>query len=419
MPRRPFPVFVLSVGLALVLFTAIRPLFAQPPTPPAPGVPADDPAHYPEVRVLPVSGSSEDGKLKLSAVTLKTEIGITTVGLAHVKRITFSHDPEGKSPDTVQLEDRSYLRGRVLVEEFKLEKESGGETTLKRGNVREIKMVSKKKLSLVALLLGLLTLTVMEIILGVDNIIFLAIIAGKLPKDQQPRARKIGLAAALGTRILLLLSLSFLLKLTAPIFTLPDLGFLNDMEAREVSWRDIILLAGGLFLIGKSTFEMHDKLEHAKAERSGQPAKAPAVAVSFAKTIIMIAIIDIVFSLDSVITAVGMVEDVEVMIIAMVIAMLVMLYFAGPIADFVDKHPTIKVLALSFLILIGVMLVAEGLGQHMDKGYIYAAMAFAVVVEMINMKIRGPKKHKDEPGAKKPEPPKPPPPALPPKPAGS
>ncbi|MBN9122983.1 MAG: TerC family protein [Planctomycetes bacterium] len=415
MPRRPFPVLVLSVGLAALVLTAVRPLFAQPP--PAPGA---DPPKFPEVRVEPTGGGATvEGRLKLVAVTLKTETGSTTVEMSHVRRITLTADAEGKLSDTVQLTDKSIVRGRVVGDQFKLET-SVGETTVKRADVREIKVVNEEKAALVAIFLGLLTLTAMEIVLGVDNIIFLAIIAGKLPKEQQPRARKLGLMAALGTRIGLLLSLSFLLGLTAPIFTLPELGFLHDTEAREISWRDLILFGGGLFLIGKSTFEMHEKLEHARAERDGQPVAVPAVAVSFAKTIITIAVIDIVFSLDSVITAVGMVEQVWVMIVAMVLAMLVMLYFAGPIADFVDRHPTIKVLALSFLILIGVMLVAEGLGQHIDKGYIYAAMAFALVVEMINMRLRGPKAPKDE-HETKPELPKvpPPPPKMPPRPAGS
>jgi predicted tellurium resistance membrane protein TerC len=399
MPRRPFPVFVLSVGLALVLFTALQPLLAQPPAPP--GAPApDDATRFPEVELQPVVGSAVRGKLKLSAVTVLTETGSTTIGMAHVKRITFPTDPEGKSLDTVQLADKSIVRGRVVGEQFRLES-SVGETTVKRADVREIKVIAEEKLSLLAVMLGLLTLTAMEIVLGVDNIIFLAIIAGKLPKEQQPKARKIGLAAALGTRLLLLFSLSFLLGLTTPLFTLPELGFLHDAEAREVSWRDLILLAGGAFLVGKSTFEMHKKVEEAKAEREGEPAVSTSGKVaSFAWTIVTIAIIDIVFSLDSVITAVGMVEQVWVMMVAMVIAMLVMLYFAGPIADFVDRHPTIKVLALSFLILIGVMLVAEGLGQHIDKGYIYVAMAFAVIVELINMKLRGPKKpHTEEKGS--------------------
>jgi predicted tellurium resistance membrane protein TerC len=402
MPRRPFPVFVVSVGLALVLFTVLRPVFAQPaPLPPSPA--ADDPAQFPTVTLQPVSGSTANGKLRLSSVTLKTEIGSTTIGMDHVRRITFATDPEGKSPDTVQLTDKSLVRGRVTADLFVIDQDNKAETRFQRANVREIKIESKEKLSLVAILLGLLTLTAMEIVLGVDNIIFLAIIAGRLPKEQQPRARRIGLAAALGTRLLLLGSLWLLLGLTAPLFTLPDFGVLHDMEAREVSWRDLILLAGGLFLIGKSTHEMHSKIEEAKAESEGQPARAPGKPVSFGWTIVTIAVIDIVFSLDSVITAVGMVEHIWVMITAMVLSMLVMLYFAGPIAEFVDRHPTIKVLALSFLILIGVMLVAEGLGQHIDKGYIYVAMGFALVVELINMRVRRPKKHKEQPN---PEPPK-------------
>jgi predicted tellurium resistance membrane protein TerC len=260
----------------------------------------------------------------------------------------------------------------------------------KRADVREIKVVNEEKLSVLSIALGLLTLTAMEIVLGVDNIIFLAIIAGRLPKEQRPRARKLGLAAALGTRLLLLFSLSFLLGLTAPLFTLPELGILRDLDAREISWRDLILFGGGAFLIAKSTYEMHKKVEEAKAASTGTAPAAPAKPASFAWTIVTIAVIDIVFSLDSVITAVGMVEQLWVMVTAMVLAMLVMLYFAGPIAEFVDRHPTIKVLALAFLILIGVMLVAEGLGQHIDKGYIYVAMGFALVVELINMRLRAP-----------------------------
>jgi predicted tellurium resistance membrane protein TerC len=293
----------------------------------------------------------------------------------------------------VQRTDKTMVRGRVTVERFVVLPDEGGPVTLTAARVREIRVLDEVPPTVLAILLGLLTLTAMEIILGVDNVIFLAIIAGKLPEEQRPKARRIGLAAALGTRLLLLFTLTWILGLTAPVFTLPSFGFLHDLEAREVSWRDIILLAGGLFLIGKSVFEMHEKLEHARREREGESAGgAPAVPVSFAKVILTIAVIDIVFSLDSVITAVGMVETLWVMVVAMVIAMLVMLYFAKAIADFVDRHPTIKVLALAFLILIGVMLVAEGMGQHIDKGYIYAAMAFAVVVEMINMRLRKPAK---------------------------
>ncbi len=390
MSRRPFPVVVLSVGVGLVLFTVLRPVFAHPH---ADAVPADDPEQFPQVSVQPLTGSAANGKLNLSAVTLTTDTGSTTIVMKKVRRITFANDPEGKLLDTVQLQDKSVVRGRVTVEEFKVDQDGGAEATWRRANVREIKTLHDEHLSLVAILLGLLTLTAMEIVLGIDNVIFLAIVADKLPAEQRAKARKIGLAAALGTRLLLLFSLSFLLGLTTPLFTLPDFGILHDLETREVSWRDVILLAGGLFLIGKSTFEMHEKMEHAKAEQKGT-VPTVAKAVSFAKVILTIAVIDIVFSLDSVITAVGMVEQVWVMVIAMVIAMLVMLYFAGPIAHFVEKHPTIKVLALSFLILIGVMLVAEGLGQHIDKGYIYVAMSFALIVEMVNMRLRGPKKTK-------------------------
>jgi predicted tellurium resistance membrane protein TerC len=223
----------------------------------------------------------------------------------------------------------------------------------------------------------------MEIVLGVDNIIFLAIIAAKLPEKQQPKARRIGLIAALGTRLLLLASLWLLMAATRPLFTLPELPFLHDPEARSISARDLVLLLGGLFLIGKSTKEIREKIEHANS--GSGPAKKVA---SFAAVIVQIAIIDIIFSLDSVITAVGMVEDLWVMIVAMLVAVGVMVVFAEPISRFVDKNPSIKVLALSFLILIGMLLVAESLGQHMDKGYIYFAMAFSVVIELINMRLR-------------------------------
>ncbi|MCI0700875.1 MAG: TerC family protein [Planctomycetia bacterium] len=392
MRRRPFPVFVLGTGLAIVLLVVLRPAFAQPQQPAAPS--ADDASKFPKVRLQPVEGPSREGKLKLSAITVKTDFGVATIGIDHVNRMVFQKDLEGKPNDTVFLTDKTEVRGEVMVEQFTGEFDSG-EATWKKADVREIKVMRDQSLSLMAILLGLLTLTAMEIILGIDNIIFLAVIAGKLPKEQQPKARKIGLLAALGTRLVLLGSLFLLLGLTAPLFTLPTFGFLTNLEAREVSWRDLILLSGGLFLIGKSTFEIHEKLEHARKTHAGEESGTPVKPVSFGWTIVTIAVIDIVFSLDSVITAIGMVEQLWVMITAVIIAMIVMLYFAGPIAEFVDRHPTIKVLALAFLILIGVMLVAEGLGQHIDKGYIYAAMAFSLVVEMINMKLRGPKKPKD------------------------
>jgi predicted tellurium resistance membrane protein TerC len=383
--RRPLPTLAL-VAFAVSVFALVRPLFAQPTEPPtAPRAGSEPDVH---VRAVPTGGGAAvEGTLLLPAVVLRTEIGTTNIEMRHVRRITFQTDPNGNSQDSLLLEDKSVVRGRVTVEEFAIRIGDSSKVVTK-AELREIVVLRDEKLPLTAILIGLLTLTAMEIILGIDNVIFLAIVAGKLPEPQQPRARRIGLAAALGTRILLLLSLSFLLGLTTPMFTLPDMPLMHDLEAREVSWRDLILLAGGLFLIGKSVFEMHEKLEHSKEAAKPGGARPAARSVSFARTIGTIAVIDIVFSLDSVITAVGMVEQVWVMIVAMVIAMLVMLWFSGPISRFVEKHPTIKVLALAFLILIGVMLVAEGLGQHMDKGYIYFAMAFAVGVEMVNMRVR-------------------------------
>ncbi len=223
--------------------------------------------------------------------------------------------------------------------------------------------------------IGLLTLTALEIVLGIDNIIFISILASKLPKPQQPQARRIGLMGALFTRILLLLSLSWIIGLTAPLFT---------VAGREVSGRDLTLILGGLFLLGKSTYEIHDKLE---GETGHGGAKARG---GFTAVIIQIMLLDIVFSLDSVITAVGMVNQIPVMVAAVVIAVLVMLVAVGPISTFVDRHPTVKMLALAFLLLIGVNLVAEGFHQHIPKGYIYFAMAFSVFVELLNLRLRQP-----------------------------
>jgi predicted tellurium resistance membrane protein TerC len=217
------------------------------------------------------------------------------------------------------------------------------------------------------------TLTVLEIVLGIDNIVFISILAGKLPKEDRTRARKVGLSLAMIIRILLLLSITWVMSLTAPLFAV--LG-------QEISGRDLILLVGGLFLLGKSTLEIHEKLEGVEGQGSARVVK------SFAAVIIQILLLDIVFSLDSVITAVGMAEDVAVMILAVIIAVGVMLVSSGAISDFVDRHPTVKVLALSFLLLIGVSLIGEGLDQHIPKGYIYFAMAFSVFVEMINLRIR-------------------------------
>ena len=218
--------------------------------------------------------------------------------------------------------------------------------------------------------IALSALTVLEIVLGIDNIVFISILSNKLPAAQQPTARRVGLGLALGGRILLLLSISWVMSLTAPLFS---------VLAHTFSGRDLILLVGGFFLIGKSTTEIHDKLE-------GKEGEAEARAdVTFASVIAQIFLLDLVFSLDSVITAVGIAEHVEVMIIAVTIAILIMMVSAGPIADFIEAHPTVKILALSFLLLIGVTLVAEGLGQHIPKGYIYSAMAFSLLVEVLNL----------------------------------
>ena len=217
------------------------------------------------------------------------------------------------------------------------------------------------------------TLTVLEIVLGIDNIVFISILAGKLRQEDRARARKVGLSLAMIIRILLLLSITWVMSLTAPLFAV--LGW-------EISGRDVILFVGGLFLIGKSTLEIHEKLEGVEGHGSAKVAK------SFASVIIQILLLDIVFSLDSVITAVGMAEDVAVMILAVIIAVGVMLLSSSAISEFVDRHPTVKILALSFLLLIGVSLIGEGLDQHIPKGYIYFAMAFSVFVEMINLRIR-------------------------------
>ncbi|MBK6487743.1 MAG: TerC family protein [Gemmatimonadetes bacterium] len=222
--------------------------------------------------------------------------------------------------------------------------------------------------------IGLLTLTVLEIVLGIDNIIFISILSSALPRAQQPRARRIGLMGAFVTRILLLLSIAWIVRLTTPLFTVAGVGF---------SGRALILLIGGLFLIGKATYEIHEKLEGDEHAAQGQAVRATMSAV-----VIQIMLVDIVFSLDSVITAVGMVTQVEIMIAANVVALGVMLLAATPISDFVDQHPTIKVLALAFLVLIGSNLVAEGLGHHIPKGYTYFAMAFSFAVEMINLRMR-------------------------------
>jgi predicted tellurium resistance membrane protein TerC len=221
--------------------------------------------------------------------------------------------------------------------------------------------------------IALVTLTALEIVLGIDNIVFLSILAGKLPAGQQPRARRLGLAGAMVMRIALLASLAWMIRLTAPIFAVAGHAF---------SGRDLILIAGGLFLIAKSTREIHDRLE-------GRPGHASArVVPSFASVIVQIMLLDLIFSLDSVITAVGMARELGVMIAAVVIAVGIMMVAAEPISRFVYEHPTVKMLALSFLLLIGLSLMVDGFGQHISKGYIYFAMAFSVFVELLNLRVR-------------------------------
>jgi predicted tellurium resistance membrane protein TerC len=223
-------------------------------------------------------------------------------------------------------------------------------------------------------LVTLITLALLEIVLGIDNVIFIAILSGRLPAHQQNSGRQLGLIVALLTRILLLLSLTWIMRLVEPLYT---------VAGNEISGRDLILLVGGLFLIAKSTMEMHHSLEGADTHVGGNAKK-----ISFWGTIAQIAVLDIVFSLDSVITAVGLSNEIAVMVVAIIIAVIVMLAFSGALSRYIEKHPTIKILALSFLSLIGMSLVAEGFDFHIEKGYIYFAMAFSVIVELINIRMR-------------------------------
>jgi len=224
-----------------------------------------------------------------------------------------------------------------------------------------------------AIWLAFFTLSALEIVLGIDNIIFISILVGRLPKAQQPRARVIGLALAMLSRIALLFSIVWLTRLIEPLFT---------VAGQEISGRDLVLAGGGLFLLIKSVLEIHHSLEGAAEQHK------PRVLASFGLIVMQIAVIDIVFSLDSVFTAVGMASQIEVMVAAVVVAVLVMMWLSGPISDFVDRHPTVKMLALSFLILVGMALIGEGLDFHIPKGYLYFAMAFSVVVEMVNIRLR-------------------------------
>ena len=217
------------------------------------------------------------------------------------------------------------------------------------------------------------TLLALEIVLGIDNVVFISILAGKLPAKQQAKARYLGLALAMVTRIILLFSISWMVRLTTPLFSIFGM---------KISGRDLILIVGGLFLIGKSTHEIHQRLEGARGQAGAR------VAPTFTSVIVQILLLDVVFSLDSVITAVGMVDRISIMVAAVVVAVIVMIVFAGAIGSFVERHPTVKMLALSFLLLIGMTLMAEGFGQHISKGYIYSAMAFSVFVEVLNLRAK-------------------------------
>ena len=221
--------------------------------------------------------------------------------------------------------------------------------------------------------IALVTLTVLEIVLGVDNIIFISILTGKLPEEQRQPARLIGLGLAMGMRILLLVTLSWIIRLTQPLFS---------VFGNEISGRDLILLLGGLFLLGKATHEIHHRLEGVEGSKSSK------VKAAFGAILVQVTLLDIVFSLDSVITAVGMVREVSIMVIAIVIAVAFMMFFAKPLGEFVERHPTVKMLALAFLLLIGMALVADGLDHHIPKGYIYFAMGFSVLVEMLNLRMK-------------------------------
>jgi predicted tellurium resistance membrane protein TerC len=259
---------------------------------------------------------------------------------------------------------------------------------------------------MVELAIAFVALTVMEIVLGIDNIVFISIQTSKLPKEQRPRARWFGLAAAMGTRILLLLAINWVMQLTQPIFEVSSLGIgtgwlraEHHEEINRVTWKDLVLLAGGLFLLNSSVREIHHKMEGHTEENADA-----GTGVSMVSVIVQIGVLDIIFSLDSVITAIGMVNSgdeapqggIYVMIAAVIAAVIVMMFFSGPVSRFVEKHPTVKMLALSFLLLIAVMLVADALGTHIEKGYIYFAMGFALMVEMFNLRASAARKRKQQ-----------------------
>lgn len=372
-PRRVVAVFA-GLVLAGVGFNAA----AQPP---------GDNAAAPATAAVPVEIERADGT-KLTGsyaggpIKLRTDFGTADLAVTSVKTVDVTSG--GNQPTaSLTLTDKSHMSGPLLTATLDVVVD-GKPRAIPVNELTRVGFKHPKDTSVAGAIIGLLTLTLMEIVLGVDNIIFLAVVAGRLPVEQQRAARRLGLGAALGTRLLLLLSLTWLLGLTKPVFTLPELPFFQTAEARGISWRDLILLAGGVFLIGKSTWEMHAKVEGGKHGAEGRP-KKPA---SFGWVIAEIAVIDIIFSLDSVITAVGMVKKIGVMIAAVIIALIFMLVFAKSVSGFIDRHPSLKILALSFLLMIGCLLVAEGFHKEIPKGYVYFAMAFSALVETLNIRMR-------------------------------
>ncbi|MEZ6139137.1 MAG: TerC family protein [Zavarzinella sp.] len=340
-----------------------------------------------ETVVVKTNGEEVRGSLKNATFHLKTPYGSQEFEGKFIKKIVFRDGDSDSGHDSIELIDEEHFSGKLVEDKIEI-LQKNGPISLSTKELRQLRTTRGSEQTMWAILLGLVMLAAMEIVLGIDNLVFLAIIAAKLPQEQQPKARRLGLIIALVSRLLLLASLSFLLGLTKPLFTIPQLPLLTGLEAREISTRDLILLVGGAFLIFKSVSEIHEKIEHARQPKDQQTVGK----ASFVSVLVQIAILDIIFSLDSVITALGMVEDIWVMVVAMIIAMGVMMAFAETISNFVARHATLKILALAFLILIGVLLVAEGMGQHMNKGYIYFAMGFSLLIELINMRIRPGKK---------------------------
>ncbi len=371
--------------LALLLLAGWG-LRADPPppagTPPADGYEAD---------VLLADGTKLDRvRVQIGPIRLGAEFGTLDLDPRKVKLLDLNPDDDGTVAAVATLADKTQKQGPLLTPGVRVVA-ADGTHDYPAAEVAQIKFRHAKDLSLVAALIGLLTLTLMEIVLGVDNVVLLSIYVGKLPAEQQKSARYFGLGGALVTRLLLLTLLSWLVGLTRPVFTLPAdwFGFLGGREARGLSLRDLILFGGGLYLLYSSAKEIREKVEtHREAASSGDGPPPRVKRPGFWSVIAQLAVVDIIFSLDSVITAIGMVDELWVMYAAVLVSVGIMLVAAKPIGDFVNNRPTVKVLALSFLLLIGALLVAESLGQHMNKGYIYFAMAFALGVEVVNARLR-------------------------------